>query len=87
MKWKVIWQPSVEQQVASFWLNPAWRAELNQVTAAIDRQLQIDPFAVGESRLGDMRIMFEPPYGVYFFIHEPSLTVYVLRIWRYDSHI
>lgn len=83
MNFRSIWQPSSEQEPAAFWLNPDLRAEITIASQRIDERLQRDPYGISESRWGDLRIMFESPYGVFFFVDDSTRTVHILHIWRF----
>lgn len=85
MNYRSVWQPSTEQELAAFWLDPSLRAEIAEVSHRIDQKLQRDPYGVSESRWGDLRIMFETPYGVFFFVDDATRTVHVLHICRFKT--
>lgn len=49
----------------------------------MDRLLGNDPGQLGESRDGDLRVMFVDPLGVSFIVNEEQAAVVVVEMWRY----
>ena len=59
------------------------RAAILRATYDIDRRLAEAPRRQGESRGGDVRILFRPPVAVFFEIDEDRNLVRILRTWLY----
>lgn len=74
MTYDVDWD-AVEGELADLWMNAADRAAVTAAVHRIDRRLQRDPSACGESRGGANRLMFDGPVGVLFRVDEPSRVV------------
>jgi hypothetical protein len=83
MKYLVDWLPDAEQELADLWLNAADRSVITQAAYSIDQRLQDDPETAGESRPNDRRILFGPPRGVIFRVHQDSRRVEVHHVWRF----
>jgi hypothetical protein len=49
----------------------------------IDRTLTEDPDKHGESRDGNIRVVFAAPLGVEFEISRDDRMVYVVSVWSY----
>jgi len=79
----VYWLPSAEEELTRLWLEPSTRRRITDATDEIDRQLRNDPGQLGESRDGDLRVMFVDPLGVSFIVDEDQGALVVVEIWRY----
>jgi hypothetical protein len=82
MRYTVIWTPTALNVLAAIW-NQA--EDRNAVTAAsneMDRVLAAAPREQGESRKGNVRVMFANPLGVEYEVIEDDLKVEVLAVWR-----
>lgn len=84
-KYTVLWTPEAEHELAALWLNTRYRDAVTRAANAVDSALSRNPLAEGESRAGDMRIMFEPPLALEFEVSESDRTVYVLAVWLYGK--
>jgi hypothetical protein len=82
MSYTVVWLPVAENQLARLWTNFADRQAIADAADALDDLLRSDPHGQGESRYGDVRIMFVPPLAALFEIREPDRLVRVLKVWR-----
>jgi hypothetical protein len=76
-----LWTPAAEQELAAIWMEAADRDTITSAANTIDDLLKADPQLRGESRQGDVRILFALPLGVDFEVSEPDRTVYVLSVW------
>jgi plasmid stabilization system protein ParE len=85
MNYTVLWMPVAEQRLAAIWTSATDRNAVSQAAHVIDQALQTDPEQVGESRIDDVRILFERPLGVFFTVSPEDRTVSVLSVWRSDS--
>ena len=79
----VRWKRTALERVAELWLDSADRNRVTDAVAEIDRLLAIKPSAVGESRSEEVRILFEPPLGVFYEFDESTRTVWVLKVWTF----
>ena len=81
MKYQVLWTPTAERDLAEVWLRAGDRASITSAAESVDRLLEDDAHARGESRLGDLRVMFISPLGVSFEAHQQDRVAYVLAVW------
>jgi hypothetical protein len=63
MKYSVIWRPVAEQRLAELWLDASDRNDVAAAADKLDANLRRDPLAIGESRLGSTRVVFENTIG------------------------
>lgn len=83
MKYTVVWLASVEGSLIRLWLDSRLRLAVTEAADRIDLLLKRDPLGVGESRHGDLRILFEKPLGVHYRVAEADRTVKITDVWRY----
>ncbi|MCH8830039.1 MAG: type II toxin-antitoxin system RelE/ParE family toxin [Planctomycetes bacterium] len=82
---RVVWQPSAEQELALIWTLTEDRSRVAQAAARVDEMLSKTPISVGESREGGMRIMFRSPLALDYHVNESMQIVTVLRVRWYDT--
>lgn len=80
MKFTVIWTPVAERELAELWLAADDKAEVARVSQAVERQLKIDPEHAGESRVGPIRLLLEPPLGFVFSVSPDDRLVKVVHV-------
>jgi len=85
MKFTVVWIPSAEHELAELWMGAPDRQEVRDAADRIDAALAETPMALGESRSGNVRILFAYPLGVEFEVLARDRRVRVLSVWRFDS--
>ena len=85
MIFTVAWVAEAVDELADLWLVAADRDRVTAAAGTIDRNLRQDPQTQGESRDGNVRILFEHPLGVDFEIIEDDRIVFVLSVWRTDE--
>ena len=80
----VHWSKTALDELTELWLaaDSSQRERITSVIESTDRQLSIDPLAVGESREQGRRVFFEPPLGMALRIDEVDRIVQVLHVWR-----
>jgi mRNA-degrading endonuclease RelE of RelBE toxin-antitoxin system len=83
LRYDVYWLPSAEEELTRLWLDPLSRRKITEATEEVDRLLRINPSELGESRDGDLRVMFVDPLGVSFIVDENQTAVVVVEMWRY----
>jgi hypothetical protein len=76
----VRWRRGARDQLAAAWLAAADLSALTAAANRVDRQLERDPLACGESRSGIERVMFEGPLVIAFEVYEARLKVVVLDV-------
>jgi hypothetical protein len=82
VKYTVIWTPAAENDLAAIWLIAPDRDAVNSAVNTIDYLLRRDPETKGESRSGNVRILFVPPLGIDFEVLVDDRIVYVLTAWH-----
>ena len=85
MRLTVIWTPVAEKRLTEIWLAALDRGDVTAAAARLDELLRNDANSRGESRSGDVRVMFEPPLGIDFEVIQADRIVYVLTVWRTDG--
>jgi hypothetical protein len=84
MSYTVTFTPDARDALAEMWMNAADKEDLARAADEMERQLASDPFAVGESRVVDIRIVIVPPLAAYYDARKADRLVKVWRIWRWD---
>jgi hypothetical protein len=79
---KVRWRQIAVNQLTALWSNAdsAMRQEITVAVAQIDRELAHDPASKGESREGDVRILFMSPLGIRFEPNNDASEIRVLTV-------
>jgi plasmid stabilization system protein ParE len=80
---EVRWKRSTLDRLTELWIGAEDRAAVNDAVDQIDHLLAHNPLDTGESRSGAIRILFEPPLGVFFEIDDRGRVVHVLRVWTF----
>lgn len=81
MRFMVVWKPSAKHQLAEIWLSaPDERVAITRAADSIDQALRTAPEAQGESRSGNLRVLFVDPLGVLFEVHPLDMRVSVLGV-------
>ena len=81
--WEVIWIPTAEQKLAAIWVQSPDRQAIADAANEMDRQLELDPETVGESRPNGRRILHCKPLGITYRVLQAQMQVRVLRVWRF----
>ncbi len=68
MRYTVVWHRDALDRLATIWMDADDRNAVAHASDEIDRQLATDPLNVGESREHILRIFFEWPLGVRYFV-------------------
>jgi hypothetical protein len=84
VKYLVDWKRQALDELADLWNRAADPDRITEAANDIDRLLERDPFAVGESREGAFRVLFVEPLGVTYEVRSASRQVIVARAWRYS---
>jgi hypothetical protein len=85
MRFTVTCKPSAEQELAQLWLNGRDRPAITAAANAIDALLRVDPQVEGESRPDGTRVLFMPPLGVRFEVHDQDRLVEIVKFWRFRA--
>jgi hypothetical protein len=81
MKYSVTWATTAENDLADLWMNAEDPGVVRQAADFIDDQLARDPYALSESRGGNLRIMMVSPLVARYRVYEDTATVIVRAIW------
>ncbi len=85
IKYTVLWTPTAEQELAAIWMDAPDRGAVTSAASSIDALLAENADRQGESRHGNVRIMFAAPLGIEFDLLEEDRMVYVLAVWPFDT--
>jgi hypothetical protein len=81
----VVWVSEAEGEAASLWMEAENRAIVAEAIDEIDELLKRDPYAVGESRDADRRILPVWPLAVTYEVCPDDRLVTVLEVWRHKG--
>jgi hypothetical protein len=81
MRYRVLWTPSAEQELADIWLNATDRGAVTSASHTINRLLTWNPDTRGTLRFDTVRTLTVPPIGVDFEVVDQDLIVWVLSDW------
>jgi hypothetical protein len=85
MKWTVVWAEEAGTEVQRVLGQSRFAQRIVDLLLQIDARLASDPTAIGESRDGNERVMFDLPIALTFEVLEERRTVLVTR-FRYLHH-
>jgi plasmid stabilization system protein ParE len=85
MNYVVEWTPSALQDLAEIWNTAADRSAVTAAANAIDAALARDALTQGESREGNVRILFIAPLAIFFTVDASSHLVRVHAVWRWPT--
>jgi len=85
MRFTVVYLPSAERQLAALWLSAADQSAVTRASDTIDRLLTSTPLIVGESRVSNLRILFEEPLAVLYDVREADHLVKVWAVWQWKA--
>ena len=85
MNFDVEWFFPAENELTVLWVNGPDRAQITAAADAIAIVLGQDPLSVGESRGGNLRILFMPPLAIYYQVDSTTQKVIVTSVWRYPE--
>jgi len=81
MNYTVVWTADAERDLAAIWIEAADRKPITSAADTIDVLLRENAQARGESRQGQLRIIFVSPLGVDFEVIDDDRLVRVLTVW------
>jgi plasmid stabilization system protein ParE len=81
----VVWTNAALDELADIWVaaTPALRDRIEAAVLRLGNQLASDPTAVGESRDGNRRVVFDAPIAIICRVETGSQSVLVTHVWRY----
>jgi plasmid stabilization system protein ParE len=80
MKFRVVWKPAAERQLAEIWLSSPDRDAVTAASEAIESALSNRADELGESRPLDCRIAFVAPLAVTFRVTVADRLVEVASV-------
>ena len=83
MKFTVTWIPSAESRLTELWLGSRVSARITAATDRLDALLAERPLEIGESRPAGLRIAFEVPLAIIYWVDSPARKVVVLDVWLF----
>ena len=85
MKYRVIYDRVAEQELAEVWLLSANRNGVTSASAWLDVKLQINPLAIGRSRLSSLqRISILPDLGSFYDVVPDDAKVIVQGVFTVE---
>jgi hypothetical protein len=81
MRYTVIWKPEAERRLAELGMEAEEPERLANASNLIERELAANPAAVGEQRIGSIRVVVVPSLGMYFRLNSEDRQVSVLTVW------
>ena len=85
MKFKVVWRPLAERNLARLWVESDHRRLLADAANRLDAAMAERGDTFGESRSGSMRVAFSTPLGVLFEVAPEEGVVYVANVWAFGQ--
>jgi plasmid stabilization system protein ParE len=82
MRYTVVWSQAALNKLAGIWNESEDRGAVAAASDEIDRLLAVSPRLQGESRGGNVRVLFAGPPGADYEIFEEDRMVQVLIVWR-----
>ena len=82
MKYTVEWKPVAEAHLTDLWQQGPDRAAVAAAADWLDAELAKNPHGIGESRDGNVRIVFVEPLAALFEVFDSTSRVDVLKVWR-----
>jgi plasmid stabilization system protein ParE len=82
VKYTVTWTPAALDELARMWNEAADRDAVAAASNEMDRLLASVPNLQGESRGGNIRILFVGPIGADYEVLDADRIVRVLTVWR-----
>jgi plasmid stabilization system protein ParE len=85
MRFTVTWTRAALDELARIWNQAEDRGAVSAASYEMDRRLGASPESEGESRSGNVRVMFVRPLGADYEVSQLDCTVRVLTVWRVRS--
>jgi plasmid stabilization system protein ParE len=80
----VRWSDRADDELANAWLAAADRNAVNQTADRVEELLARDPLGQGESRSGNVRLLYEAPLAVLYRVLPDAQVVWVVTL-RLDA--
>jgi hypothetical protein len=76
----VRWSDRADEELAAAWLAAADRDAVNRAADQVDELLAHDPAGQGESRSGNIRLLYERPLSVLYRVLPEAHVVWVVTL-------
>lgn len=83
MRFTVVCTASADGELAAIWIAAEDRTAVSAAAREIEKALMESPLDHGESREGNLRILFLSPLGVRYIVHADDRRVIVVQFWTY----
>ena len=81
MNFAVTWTANAENRLANLWIGSRIASQITKVADHLDRILAVNPTDIGESREGSLRIAFQAPLAINYFVEEFPQRVVIVDVW------
>jgi len=81
VRYSVACTPAADGQLAAIWITARNRDAVTAAALEIENALADGPLTVGESREGNLRILFVEPLGVRYIVEPEDLRVVIVQFW------
>lgn len=83
MNFSVEWTTAAESRLTEIWLGSRQSSQITRAADSLDLLLADRPLEIGESRSSNIRIAFEQPLAITYFVDLSAKSVIVLRVWLF----
>ena len=80
MIFRVVWAKAAAEDLENLLRHAADPEEIVRIALAMDQRLQREGQLAGESRVGSLRVLIEPPLTCYFRYRAADRTVIVVAL-------
>jgi hypothetical protein len=84
MNYDVGWLPVAESNLGTIWKQAEDPDQVVFAARLLERLLEEMAGEAGESREPGLRIVFEPPLAIKFWVNEEAKRALVVQVWEYD---
>ncbi|MEI6257018.1 MAG: hypothetical protein WCQ77_10290 [Planctomycetota bacterium] len=83
MKYSVFCTAAADGELAAIWISSDDRKSVSQAAHDIEQALTTAPFTHGESRAGDLRIIFVAPLGARYLVLPEDQRAVIVQFWTF----
>jgi len=87
MIYQIDWKINAEDQLTAIWLSGRDRQYLREAVDAFERDCQVNPLSLGESREGNFRLVFVGPLRIWIEVDTDAKVVTVYNIVRVNNRL
>lgn len=85
MRFTVLWDPVVENDLANFWLDPVYRAEIREASDYFDRELRHEADVRGMP-YGRERLLTHGRFAATFRVSMDDRIARITQVWLIRSN-